>query len=65
MTGEEIRAARQAKGLSFRGAAMRIGIHNSYLYELEIGRKSNPSPYVRRRIAQVLGLPVPPLDSPA
>lgn len=63
MTGEEIRAARQAKGLSFRGAAMRIGIHNTYLHELEAGKKTNPSPYVRRRIAQVLGLPVTAADS--
>lgn len=65
MSGDEIRGARLAKGLSIRGAAARIGIHNTYLQELEAGKKSNPSPYVRRRIAQVLGLPVPSLDAPA
>lgn len=45
--------AREAKGLSQVDAAHQIGIDNSYLAHIEAGRRTNLSPQIIQRIAEV------------
>jgi transcriptional regulator with XRE-family HTH domain len=51
---EYLRAAREQAGLSQRQLASRVGIHHSYVAQLESGDWTSPSADVLQRIADVL-----------
>jgi transcriptional regulator with XRE-family HTH domain len=54
--GQRIRKAREAKGLSVREAATRIGMGKSSLSEIENGESKFPSAEVIFKMAEVLGV---------
>jgi transcriptional regulator with XRE-family HTH domain len=54
---EELRSARQAKGLSLEAVAGPAKISAAYLHKLERGVVDNPSPRVLARIAVALEVP--------
>ena len=53
-----IKALRQAKGLSQRALAARVGVTAAYITMLERGKKTNPSLPTLRKLAKALGVPV-------
>jgi transcriptional regulator with XRE-family HTH domain len=53
-----IKALRQAKGLSQRTLAARVGVTAAYITMLERGKKTNPSLPTLRKLAKALGVPV-------
>jgi transcriptional regulator with XRE-family HTH domain len=55
--GEELRDAREERGLSLATAAAPAGISAAYLHKLERGVVDNPSPRVLARIAAALEMP--------
>ncbi len=56
--GRLIKKNRQAKGLSLRAAAEKMGYHHSYLARIEIGDYQSPAPKQLKAIARVLDIPV-------
>ncbi|MBX6767743.1 MAG: helix-turn-helix transcriptional regulator [Actinomadura rubrobrunea] len=52
--GDRLAEAREALGLSLQAAAERAGISHGYLFKLESGYVSTPSPRVLHRLAEVL-----------
>jgi transcriptional regulator with XRE-family HTH domain len=55
--GEAIRSRREAAGLSLQAAAERARISPGYLFKLEGGSVTSPSPRVLHRVGGVLGMP--------
>jgi transcriptional regulator with XRE-family HTH domain len=55
--GRLIKKYRQAKGLSQRTAAERMGYHHSYLARLETGDYESPKPQQLKTIARALDIP--------
>ena len=55
--GEELRRARDRKGMSLEAAAGPSGISATYLHKLERGVVNNPSPRILARIAVCLEVP--------
>jgi transcriptional regulator with XRE-family HTH domain len=53
-----IKALRQAKGLSQRALAARVGVTAAYITMLERGKKTNPSLPTLRKLAKALSVPV-------
>jgi len=53
-----IKTLRQAKGLSQRALAARVGVTAAYITMLERGKKTNPSLPTLRKLAKALGVPV-------
>ena len=53
-----IKRLRQAKGLSQRALAARVGVSAAYITMLERGKKTNPSLPTLRKLAKALGVPV-------
>jgi transcriptional regulator with XRE-family HTH domain len=53
-----IKALRQAKGLSQRALAARVGVTAAYITMLEGGKKTNPSLPTLRKLAKALSVPV-------
>lgn len=53
-----VKALRQAKGLSQRALAARVGVTAAYITMLERGKKTNPSLPTLRKLAKALGVPV-------
>jgi transcriptional regulator with XRE-family HTH domain len=51
-----IRDARESKGLSLSEAAKRIGIAKMHLWQIEVGRATNPTLKVAAGIRRVLGV---------
>jgi len=51
-----IKALRQAKGLSQRALAARVGVTAAYITMLERGKKTNPSLPTLRKLAKALGV---------
>ena len=56
--GRLIKKNRQAKGLSFREAAEKMGFHHSYLARIESGDFESPKPKQLKLIARALEIPV-------
>lgn len=54
MMGDNIRNAREAKGLSINALAKKCNISPGYLSDIEKGKKDNPSIDLLRSIAEVL-----------
>jgi transcriptional regulator with XRE-family HTH domain len=54
--GDELKAVRQAGGLSLNAVAAPAKISAAYLQKLEAGVVKNPSPRVLHRLAEVLGV---------
>ena len=57
-----LRLLREASGLSYNGLGERAHIDAKYLYNLEAGKRCNPSRNVLIRIGVGLGLDVASLD---
>jgi transcriptional regulator with XRE-family HTH domain len=53
-----IKRLRQAKGLSQRALAARVGVTAAYITMLERGKKINPSLPTLRKLAKALGVPM-------
>jgi transcriptional regulator with XRE-family HTH domain len=53
-----IRRLRDAKGISQRDLAAKVGVRGAYIAQLETGARKNPSRDVLKRIAKALGVPV-------
>jgi transcriptional regulator with XRE-family HTH domain len=53
--GEQVRAARKDQNLTLTGFAASLGIHKSYLCDLELGRRT-PGPKVAGPIWMALGV---------
>jgi transcriptional regulator with XRE-family HTH domain len=53
--GERVRAARKDQGLTLTGFAASLGIHKSYLCDIELGRRT-PGPKVAGPIWMALGV---------
>jgi transcriptional regulator with XRE-family HTH domain len=53
-----IQQLREAKGMTQRDLATRVGVTPGYIAQLELGQKKNPSVPVLRRLARALGVPV-------
>lgn len=53
--GNALKRARQAKGLSQLQLANRANVAQSYINDLEAGRKTNPGIQVLHRLAKALG----------
>lgn len=60
--GQTLRLLREAAGLSYNALGERAHIDAKYLFNLEVGKRSNPSRNVLLRIGVGLGLDVPSLD---
>jgi transcriptional regulator with XRE-family HTH domain len=59
-----IRRYRNAKGISQRDLAAKVGVKGPYIAQLETGARTNPSLDVLKKIAKVLGLPAKHLVQP-
>jgi transcriptional regulator with XRE-family HTH domain len=55
--GHRLRAAREARGLSYRDVRESTGLALSHLQRLERGLVDEPSPSVLRKLAGALGVP--------
>lgn len=55
--GARLRALRDLRGLSLRGAATPAGISAAYLQKLERGAVDSPSPHALHALAEVLDAP--------
>lgn len=53
--GERLAKLRQSRGWSLSDLARETGISRSYLYELEAGRRKNPTQSVLQRLSDALG----------
>lgn len=58
MLGDNIKKARKNKKLSQRELASKIGISTSYLQQLELGQKTNPSIEIKVKLASELNISV-------
>ena len=56
--GTLIKRLRTARGLSQRALAVRAGVTNPYIAQLETGQRGNPTVLVAARLAAALGVPV-------
>lgn len=54
--GQELRRARDERGLSYRDLKDETGLALSHLQRLERGQVSEPSPHVLRKLARALEL---------
>lgn len=57
-----IQELREAKGLTQRDLAERVGVTPGYIAQIEMGLRKNPSPDVLRRLAKGLNVPVARLN---
>ena len=53
-----IRRLRDAKGITQRELAAKVGVKGAYIAQLETGARKNPSLDVLKKIAKALGVPV-------
>lgn len=58
MLGEKIKFLRQSKRLSQNKLSERSGVSQSYINELENGKKTNPTYELLQKIAQALEVPI-------
>lgn len=56
--GKRLKTLREARGLSVQALAEASGVSAPYLWQIENGRKSNPSGQALRRLATALGTTV-------
>lgn len=54
--GQQLRALREAKGMSLRTVEKLTGISNPYLSQLETGKIEKPSPHILHKIASTYGV---------
>lgn len=55
--GQFLKAAREDRGLSLRGAEKETGISNAYLSQLESDKIKQPSPTLLHKLAQIYEVP--------
>ena len=55
--GSRITAAREARALSIRRLAARVGVHHATISRIESGESERPTPEVLERLAQALEIP--------
>jgi len=53
--GEQLRAMRDAHGLSLRAVESATGISNAYLSQIETGRVEKPAPNILYKLAELYG----------
>jgi transcriptional regulator with XRE-family HTH domain len=59
--GRMLRETREAKGLTQEQIAQKAGVTEAYISMLESGARKNPSLAMLKRLAKILGVPLPEL----
>ena len=58
IVGRNVRRLREARGMSGNALAKAAGLSQAQVWELEAGRKRNPSVHVAQALARALGVTV-------
>lgn len=62
--GRRLRALREAAGLSLAELGERSGLNKDHLWQLEVGRRADPSWQTLTRLADALGLGIEAFRQP-